>query len=278
MHIPKISENLKTRILEYKTTLMQDKNSLQREQKRLLSIFDNAKEDFDNNKIESAVTDIKKEILYQKNRESAIKPNIDDYIMQENYKRKHKFTIWLLVGMCTASLLVFIIFISSTARLPIINQGGFKFKKIGDSYCLTKAENISYDAVIPSKVRGLKVTSIGSRAFSNCGLIKSVTLPDGIIDIGEEAFRGCNKLSTITIPNSVITIGGGAFCYCFDLISITIPKSVTAIGNYAFAYCGSKEICYKGTVEEWKSIQKNDYWRRCSKITKVICSDGTVTL
>lgn len=89
------SENLKTRILEYKTTLMQDKNSLQREQKRLLSIFDNAKDNFDNNKIESAVTDIKKEISYQKNRESAIKPNIDDYIKQENYKRKHKFSTWL---------------------------------------------------------------------------------------------------------------------------------------------------------------------------------------
>lgn len=89
------SENLKTRILEYKTTLMQDKNSLQREQKRLLSIFDNAKDDFNNNKIESAVADIKREISYQKSREWAKKPNIDDYIKQENYKRKHKFSTWL---------------------------------------------------------------------------------------------------------------------------------------------------------------------------------------
>ena len=50
---------------------MQDKNSLQREQKRLLSIFDNAKDDFNNNKIESAVADIKREISYQKSREWA---------------------------------------------------------------------------------------------------------------------------------------------------------------------------------------------------------------
>ena len=89
------SENLKTRILEYKTTLMQDKNSLQREQKRLLSIFDNAKDDFNNNKIESAVADIKREISYQKSKEWAKKPNIDDYIKQENYKRKHKLSTWL---------------------------------------------------------------------------------------------------------------------------------------------------------------------------------------
>lgn len=39
--------------------------------------------------------DIKREISYQKSREWAKKPNIDDYIKQENYKRKHKFSTWL---------------------------------------------------------------------------------------------------------------------------------------------------------------------------------------
>lgn len=95
MNILRSSEDIKTRFLDYKTTLIQGKHNLQKKQKRLLSIFDNAKEDFDNNKIESAVADIKREILYQKSRESAIKSNIDYYIKQEDYKRKHKFTTWL---------------------------------------------------------------------------------------------------------------------------------------------------------------------------------------
>lgn len=95
MHILGASEDIKTSILKYKQVLKENKTNLQAKQESLLSIFDNAKEDFDNNKIESAVTDIKKEISYQKSRESAIKPNIDDYIKQENYKRKHKFRTWL---------------------------------------------------------------------------------------------------------------------------------------------------------------------------------------
>lgn len=95
MHILGTSEDIKTGILKYKQVLKENKTNLQAKQESVLSIFDNAKDNFDNNKIESAVTDIKKEILYQKNRESAIKPNIDDYIKQENYKRKHKLSTWL---------------------------------------------------------------------------------------------------------------------------------------------------------------------------------------
>ena len=95
MHILGTSEDIKTGILKYKQALKENKAILQTKQESLLSIFDNAKDDFNNNKIESAVADIKKEISHQKNRESAIKPNIDDYIKQENYKRKHRLSTWL---------------------------------------------------------------------------------------------------------------------------------------------------------------------------------------
>lgn len=99
MNILGTSEDIKTSILKYKQVLKENKATLQAKQESILSIFDNAKEDFDNNKIESAVADAKKVISYQKNWESAIKPNIDDYIKQENYKRKHKFTTWLKTCM-----------------------------------------------------------------------------------------------------------------------------------------------------------------------------------
>ena len=38
---------------------------------------------------------IKRQYSYQKSRKWAKKPNIDDFIKQENYKRKHKFSTWL---------------------------------------------------------------------------------------------------------------------------------------------------------------------------------------
>ena len=52
------------------------------------------------------------------------------------------------------------------------------------------------------------VTSIGSAAFRDCGLL-SVTIPDSITDIGYGAFMGCTSLTSVTIPNSVTNIGGG---------------------------------------------------------------------
>ena len=89
------SEDIKTSILKYRTTLVQDEDTLREKQKQLFSIFDDAKDNFDINQLQSVVTDIKNEISYQKNRESAIKDRLDDYIKQENYKRKHKFRTWL---------------------------------------------------------------------------------------------------------------------------------------------------------------------------------------
>lgn len=89
------SEDIKTNILNYRVTLIQDKHNLQEKQKQLLSIFDNANDDFDINQIQSVVTDIKNEISYQKNKESAKKASVDDFVKQENYKRKHRFKTWL---------------------------------------------------------------------------------------------------------------------------------------------------------------------------------------
>jgi len=121
------------------------------------------------------------------------------------------------------------------------------------------------DLIIPDKISGLPVTSIGDGAFFDSPLT-SVTIPDSITNIGTAAFEqfyglvqpsltnvmlgtrvssigdfafyGC-PLTSIAIPNSVINIGTGAFYYCENLVSVTIPASVTTIGERPFAGCSS---------------------------------------
>ncbi|MBO5302700.1 MAG: leucine-rich repeat domain-containing protein [Lachnospiraceae bacterium] len=70
-----------------------------------------------------------------------------------------------------------------------------------------KAEEL----VIPSEIKGNKVTSIGFHAFESYENLVSVTIPDTVTFIGDGAFANCEKLVNISIPESVIDIGTGAF-------------------------------------------------------------------
>ncbi len=78
-------------------------------------------------------------------------------------------------------------------------------------------------------------TVIPSGAFRNCVSLKSVTIPEGVINIGD--FAGCIGLTTLTIPDGVTAIDSGAFRDCTGLKSITLPDSITSIGDDAFDGC-----------------------------------------
>jgi hypothetical protein len=69
----------------------------------------------------------------------------------------------------------------------------------------------SKDVVIPAKIKGKPVTSIGESAFNNKELT-SVTIPDGITSIGNSAFAS-NQLTSVTIPDGVTSIGDSAFFF-----------------------------------------------------------------
>ena len=86
-------------------------------------------------------------------------------------------------------------------------------------------------AVVPE---GVKV--ISRDAFWCLGHLKSVTLPNTVIEIEEEAFFECEQLETINIPDSVKNIGDGAFYLCRKLKNIEVPKE-TFVGDAAFAHC-----------------------------------------
>ena len=47
--------------------------------------------------------------------------------------------------------------------------------------------------VIPSRYKGLPVTSIRDLAFFGCTNLTSVTIPDSVTSIGSSAFGGCSE-------------------------------------------------------------------------------------
>ena len=69
-------------------------------------------------------------------------------------------------------------------------------------------------------------------AFANAPLVK-VTLSKNLLNISQKAFINCNQLKSIEIPDSVIEIGEKAFART-NLTSIKLSKNIKAIGLCAF--------------------------------------------
>lgn len=83
------------------------------------------------------------------------------------------------------------------------------------------------------------VSAIGKACFENCGNLRKVTLPDGIVQIRDDAFLNCPNLQVINIPESVRSIGSEAFMYCSQLSNLHLPDSLSSLGTYAFYGCSA---------------------------------------
>lgn len=87
-----------------------------------------------------------------------------------------------------------------------------------NSGSITKYSGSSYtDVVIPSKINGIDVKSIGTQAY-RCSSLTSITIPNSVTNIEADAFDLCSSLKSITIPDSVTSIGKNAFWGCDNLV------------------------------------------------------------
>ena len=101
---------------------------------------------------------------------------------------------------------------------------------------ITKYVESDTVVVIPSKINGVTVETIGHGAFERSA-VTSVTIPDSVTAILDRAFANCFQLTNISISNSVTSIGFSAFEHCTSLKSITLPSSLRNISMFLFHNC-----------------------------------------
>lgn len=68
-------------------------------------------------------------------------------------------------------------------------------------------DELPENVMIPEQVGGKDVVRIDSEAFANCKKLRSVIMPDTVIEIGYACFRDCVNLEEITFPTEITDFG-----------------------------------------------------------------------
>lgn len=103
---------------------------------------------------------------------------------------------------------------------------------------LTKYLGSSKNIIIPNRLNGKDITTIGVALFKNSD-IESVTISEKITTIMAGAFSGCTKLTgSLNLPSTLESVGEGSFGGCIGLTGdLIIPDNVVTLNNGAFAGC-----------------------------------------
>ena len=147
--------------------------------------------------------------------------------------------------------------------------GDFTYEEAKDGITITGYTGEAKKVVIPDKINGTEVISIGNKAFWECTSLTGVTIPEGVTSIGDRAFGECTSLTGVTIPDGVTGIGNWAFSLCVNLTSISLPKSLTSIGSWGFSATGLTSITIPENV---RSIGCGAFY--ACKLKKVVLPEG----
>lgn len=156
-----------------------------------------------------------------------------------NYKKFFKCLIAVLLVMGCIRLL-------SNALAP-----KYEYIKLDNGYsiefCLKSNESITF----PDKYKGEPVVEINSLVFGIRGQVKTLRIPDSVLNVKHEAFYDVESLEECYLGNNVQRIGESAFYNCANLRIVEIPASVTVIEENAFFGCEKITIYgYKDSYAE----------------------------
>lgn len=94
------------------------------------------------------------------------------------------------------------------------------------------------------------VVEIGSYAFYACRFLRSVKFSNAVKVIDDGAFESSGLQNEIEIPSSVETIGRNSFADCAELYGIKLSSQLKKIGDNAFSYSNISYVSIPAAVEQ----------------------------
>ena len=147
--------------------------------------------------------------------------------------------------MCTAIIALMVVFIGTDSTYAATYKK-FQYKTInsGKYIEITGYKGDSENIVIPKKISGKKVTTIGQKAFSGKKKLTTVAIPDTVKTVKSYAFYNCSKLKSVTVPDSVSRIYSFAFGYKAGRKNLSGFKMYGNTGTAACKYAIYNDISY----------------------------------
>lgn len=149
-------------------------------------------------------------------------------------------------------------------------ETSFSYDEYEDYIIVTGVSGDPDDIEIPGTIGNKEVKAIGKDAFRNMGWVRSIDIPDTVVEIGEGAFYGSLGATEIRLSENLYKIGSSAFFGCDSVEKIRLPMSLRIIGGFAFADCKNLEGlaipngvssigggAFEGT--EWLSSQTDEF-------------------
>lgn len=167
----------------------------------------------------------------------------------------------------------------------VVKVGGITFVINGNTAEVYQYDGPGGSVVIPSKVNGAAVTSIGNYAFAEeygkteaSKRITSVDIPDTVKTIGKGAFMECTSLKYVELPMSLTTLGDAVFWYCESLEKAVVFSDTKAMGANVFGRCGKLTVyCESGSAAE-AYARSNSVATKAIYPSKVTVSKSSVSL
>jgi hypothetical protein len=116
--------------------------------------------------------------------------------------------------------------------------------------------------VIPDKINGKPVVSIGKKAFEN-SYFGELEIPDSVIKVGDEVFAGSELLEKVKLSSNLTKLNKELFCCC-NIYSIVIPNKIKVIKFGALAgnplseiFIGNNVVLNRGLMGYYRDKSYN---------------------
>lgn len=144
---------------------------------------------------------------------------------------KKRIISWILIFAMIIGFAPVNIYASDVPqKKEVTAESDFDFD--ASSGTIKKYKGTATDVVIPEKINGKTVTTIGKGAFGRKGLT-SVVIPEGVKTISQGAFSA-NSLTTIKLPSTLKQIERLAFGANKNLSKVELNEGLEYIGQQAF--------------------------------------------